>query len=474
MTQVPIWTAFDAAEATGGEISSGWTADGVSIDSRTLEPRDLFLAIEGPNADGHDFAAAALEAGAAAVVIRRKPKGLPAKAPLLQVKDTQEALWGLARAARARSDARIVGVTGSVGKTGVKDALTTVLAEQQPVHATTANLNNQWGVPLTLARMPPDSGFGVIEMGMSSAGEIGPLSRLVRPHVVIITTIAAAHLEFFDSVAAIAEAKAEIFEGMEAGTAVLNRDNPFYAVLAVAAMAAGVKKVIGFGAHPEAAARVIELVAGPGGSRVRAEIGGRAMAYRIGLPGRHWVMNSLAVLAAVDALGADIERAAVALEHLKPPKGRGQRHRIAFGDGWFELIDDSYNASPASVRAALDALGKAEPAAGGRRIAVLGDMLELGAQSDRLHAALANAVAAHRIDRVYTAGTHMDRLHQSLPRARRGAHAPDSAALAPLVAADVRAGDVVMVKGSLGSRMALVVETLSEMETEAPRAANSE
>ncbi|MDJ0948244.1 MAG: UDP-N-acetylmuramoyl-tripeptide--D-alanyl-D-alanine ligase [Alphaproteobacteria bacterium] len=472
MIRKALWTAEEAADATDGQASGDWTATGVSIDSRTADAGDLFVALAGPNFDGHDYAAAALAAGCAAAMVTHRPADMPREAPILEVADTAEALYALARVARKRTKARIAGVTGSVGKTGVKDALAAVLSEQGATHATTGNLNNQWGVPLTLARMPIDAAYGVIEMGMNRPGEIRALSRLALPDAAIITTVAPAHLEFFDSVAGIAEAKAEIFEGLRGGVAILNRDNPFFAMLSVAASSAGAKKVIGFGAHPEAKARLLDMVAGPDGSRVRAVVCGTELRYQVAIPGRHWVMNSLAVLAAVDAMGADLKAAAETLGTLSAPSGRGARRRICFDGGSFELIDDSYNASPASVRAALETLATAEPGNGGRRIAVLGDMLELGERAAELHAGL--AAAALGLDRVYTAGPQMARLHEALPEDVRGAHGTDSAAIAAVVATEVRSGDVVMVKGSLGSRMRLVVEALAQLEAEPRRVVNGE
>ncbi len=472
MNRGALWTAEEAAQATGGTARGAWTATGVSIDSRTSEPGDLFVAVVGPNFDGHDFVAPALEAGCTAAMVARRPADLPDDAPLLEVADTDEGLNALAVAARARSQAQVAGVTGSVGKTGVKEALAVVLGEQSPTHATTGNLNNQWGVPLTLARMPRDTAYAIIEMGMSGPGEIAALSRLVRPHAGIITTIAPAHLEFFDSIADIAEAKAEIFEGLSGGVAILNRDNPFFAVLSESATLAGAREVIGFGAHPDAEARLLDLVTGPDGSRVSAMICGTELGYKIAIPGRHWVMNSLAVLATAHALGADLDAAAETMSTLSAPDGRGAKRHVDTGAGGFDLIDDSYNASPASVRAALDTLSSAQPGSGGRRIAVLGDMLELGDLSEQLHAGLADAASG--VDRVYTAGPHMARLHEALAEELRGAHGTDSSAIVPIVVSEVRAGDVVLVKGSLGSRMALVVEALLQLESEPPRAVNSE
>jgi len=327
-------------------------------------------------------------------------------------------------------------------------------------------------VPLSLARMPAETTFGVFELGMNSPGEIGPLSSLVRPDVSIITTIAPAHTEFFDSLGAVADAKAEIFEGMVGGTVVLNRDNPFFAVLAVAAHGRAVDKVIGFGAHPDASARLLDAALDERGSDVTAEFDGRRVSYRVAQPGRHWVINSLAVLAAADALGADLARAAARLAELPASKGRGAAIRVPYHDGEIVVIDDSYNASPASMRAAFDTLGRFTPAGDGRRIAALGDMLELGAESAQLHAGLADALLACGADLVFTAGPDMAHLDAALPKARRGAHAADSAALVPVLLNALRPGDVITVKGSLGSRMALVVEALAGLASDPPAAVN--
>ena len=457
-----LWTAQAAAAATGGRASRAWTADGVSIDSRSLARGDLFVALVGPNADGHDHVAAALAAGAAAAVVQRRPKGLPADAPLLEVADTFEALNALAAAARRRAAARIVAVTGSVGKTGTKEALRLVLGRQAPTAASLGNLNNHWGAPLSLARMAPDAAYGVFELGMNHPGEIAPLSRLVRPHVALITTIAPAHTAFFRSLDEVADAKAEIFEGVAPdGTALLNRDNGWFDRLAEAARRRGIGRILGFGRSRDAEARVLEAELGAEGSRVAAEIDGRRLAYRIGAPGPHWVVNSVAVLAAVAALGADLAAAAEALADMEAPAGRGRRCRLGPEGRSFELIDESYNASPEAMRAAFAVLQLAEPAPGGRRIAVLGDMLELGDDAPALHAGLAGDLAARGVDRVYAAGPAMAALFAALPPAARGAHAPDTAALAPLVAASVQPGDVVLVKGSLGMNMARIVAALA-------------
>jgi UDP-N-acetylmuramoyl-tripeptide--D-alanyl-D-alanine ligase len=320
--------------------------------------------------------------------------------------------------------------------------------------------------------MAPDTVYGVFEMGMNHPGELTPLSTLVRPDVAVITTIAPAHTEFFAAIGEIADAKAEIFNGMRGGTAVLNRDNAYFATLAVAAFGRSLDRIVGFGAHPDATARVESWTASAEGSIVNAAISGHRLTYRVAQPGRHWVINSLAVLAAVDALGADVAAAAAALSELPATKGRGERHQIAYHGGEFMLIDDSYNASPASMRAAFEILSISGPGHGGRRIAVLGDMLELGPNADELHAGLAHALLASGVDLVFTTGRHMKHLHEALPRDRRGGHAPSAEALAPLVISAVRPGDVVTVKGSFGSRMGVIVTALKTIDSAPPRAAN--
>ncbi len=462
-----LWHSEDVCAATGGRLLAGdgaWTASGVSIDSRTCAAGDLFIAISGDRFDGHEFVADAIAAGASAAIVSRMPDDAKAGHELVQVDDTMTALEALGRVGRDRTDARIVAVTGSVGKTGTKEALTLAFGALGPTHATQGNLNNHIGVPLTLARLPRDSEFAVIEMGMNHAGEISGLSRLARPDVAIITTIAAVHLEFFDSVASIADAKAEIFDGMTSGgTAVLNRDNIYFAVLAARAWGHGLEHVRGFGAHPEADARLSASSLSESGSDITAAIGDRIVRYRLNVPGRHWVHNSLAVLASVQALGGDLDRAAAALEDLSAPRGRGARFDVVLGGGVLTVIDDSYNASPASMRAAIAVLASSRPGSGARRIAVLGDMLELGHTAPQLHAALAGDLQGHNIDLVFCAGEHMAALDSALPADLRGGHAETSEELAEEVAGAVRPGDIVMVKGSLGSRMAVIVDALKSL-----------
>jgi len=457
-----LWTAQDAAAATNGRNSGGaWQATGVSIDSRTVAAGDLFVALAGPKFDGHDFVAGALARGGAAAVVAKQPPKLEADAKLLLVADTQAALEALGRAARARAQGRVIAITGSVGKTGTKEALKTVLARQARAFASSGSLNNHWGVPLSLSRMPADSDYGIFELGMNHPGEIDALTGMVRPHVAVITTIEPAHLGFFPSVEAIADAKAEIFRGVErGGAAILNRDNPHYARLAKAAQDCGITRIIGFGTHREAAVRLAHYQLRDNGSTVSATVMGEVIDYSVGIAGQHWIMNSLAVLAAVHAAGGDTKMAASALASLAPLAGRGERHRVTVSSGSFTLIDESYNASPASMRAAFAVLGSTQPEAGGRRIAVLGDMLELGTESQSLHASLAQPLVEAGTDLVFTLGNEMRALDDALPAARRGGHADNVGALAGLLGERLHAGDIVTVKGSHGSKLYELVATL--------------
>ncbi len=464
----PLWTSDELAAATGGASARTWSATGVSIDSRTVASGDLFVALTGPNFDGHDFVAEAVEKGAAGALVSRAPRGISAEAPLVIVADTQKALEDLGRAARARAQATVVGITGSVGKTGTKEALRRAFERQGRTMASAGSLNNQFGVPLSLARMPRETNFGVFEMGMNHPGEIDRLTRLVRPDIAIVTTIEPVHLGFFASVEAIADAKAEIFNGMgPRGAAVLNRDNPYYALLSDAARAHGIQRILGFGLHVEAGVRLVDCHLHATASAVTAAVMGEIVDYCVAIPGRHWVMNSLAVLAAVKAAGGDVGAAAAALGTIEPMEGRGRRHRIELpAGGAAELIDESYNASPASIRAALDVLAANEPGMGGRRIAVLGDMLELGADSRRLHRELAGPVGDAHVDLVFAVGQDMRALYDALPKGKRGGFTATAADMAELLPLRLNAGDVITIKGSYGSRMREIVARLL-----APRAA---
>ncbi len=468
----PLWTAAEAAAASGGQSSGDWSVTGVSIDSRTVAPGDLFVALRGDKFDGHRFVGEAMAKGARAALVSRGADMVGAPAALLEVDDSLDGLTALARAARARSPARIIAITGSSGKTGVKDALAAVLSAQGMTTACRDSLNNQIGVPLSLARLPRDAQYGIFELGMNHAGELTPLTALVRPHVALITNVGQSHIEFFSSVREIARAKAEIFSGLEAGgTAVLNRDDAFYQLLEQAALEAGAT-IHGFGRAPEAHTRLVDFTLHADGSRVEANIAGHSLDYELRLPGRHWVFNSLAVLAAVQEVGGDPSAAAQALGRVMPGAGRGERHKISLPGLCFQLIDDSYNANPASMKAALAVLGAVQPGPQGRRIAVLGDMLELGDGAAEAHAALLGPVVANRVDLVFAVGNFTERLFALLEDNRRGGAGQTADQVAPMVAAAIRSGDVVLVKGSAGSRMARIVHALRAMDMPQPRAAN--
>jgi len=460
-----LWTSEELVSATGGWQDGGFAGavTGISIDSRTVAPGDLFVAIKGDVHDGHEFVAAALKRGAVAAVVSRPDDAMRAAGPLVIVEEPLKALERLGKVARNRATARIVGVTGSVGKTTTKEALRLALAPSGLTHASAASYNNHWGVPLTLARMPRETAFGVFEIGMNHAGEITPLTLMVRPHVAVITNIAESHLGYFSSLAAIADAKAEIFLGVEpGGAAVINRDSDFFARLADAARAAGIERVHSFGESEEADVRLVKAKLHAECSCVSAIVFGEEVSYKLGAPGKHVAINSLAVLAAAKLLGADLARAALALGQMQPPKGRGGRLRLAVGGGSITVIDESYNANPTSVRAALALLAQTEPGEGGRRIAVLGDMLELGERSAELHAGLAPAVVAAGTDALYACGPNMAHLWDALPGSRRAMRTDTAAELAAPLLSDLRRGDVVMVKGSLGSRMGPLVEAIRE------------
>jgi len=459
-----LWTAGQAMAATGGVAQDDWHVEGISIDSRMIEPGDMFVAIRGPRFDGHDFTADAIAAGATVSMVDHHPGAVPTDAPLLEVKDTTLALEDMARAARQRTSARVIAVTGSVGKTGTKEGIRLALEDQGPTVASLGSLNNHWGVPLSLARLPADTAFGVFEIGMNHPDEITPLSQMVRPDVAVITNVEAVHSAFFDSVEQIADAKAEIFDGMGAdGIAVLNRDNEQFDRLRKAAIATGLKTIIGFGIHPEAEVLAVDVRTDGQGSDIKAMINGVEIEYRLGVPGRHWVNNSLAILAAVNAAGADIRIAAQALGGMTGLKGRGQRHTVEIPGGTFVVIDESYNASPVSMNAALEVLGQIQPDGGGRRIAVLGDMLELGTDWEAKHAGLVEILIAQKINLVFTAGQYMDALWDVLPKSMRGANDFSALNLGPKVTAMVRPGDVVVVKGSHGSNTGPIVEALLDM-----------
>ena len=468
----PLWSAAQAAQATGGELHGDWRADGISIDSRTLVPGDLFVALKGPHHDGHDHVRQALDAHAAAAMVECAADIANAQAPLLIVPDSLEGLTALAKAARARSAARIVAVTGSVGKTGSKELIARALAVSGSVSLSAGNLNNYIGAPLSLARLPADAAFGVFELGMNQPGEIAPLSRLARPHVVLVTNVEAVHTEFFDHVDGVAEAKAEIFAGLEPGAvAVLNRDNEYFDFLEARARAAGAARIIAFGSGDGCEARLLAWASDREGGQVEAEICGVRCSYRLALSGEHWALNSVAALATAVAAGAPLKEAAAALVLHQAPPGRGARHRFAVPGGEYELIDETYNASPVAVGAAIRNMKNIPPASGARRIAVLGDMLELGASAVEAHAALAPELEEAGVDLVFTVGRLMSHLYAALPNRMRAGQAETSNELLPALRAALRPGDVVLIKGSLGVNMRPLVDALKHAAESAPATA---
>jgi UDP-N-acetylmuramoyl-tripeptide--D-alanyl-D-alanine ligase len=447
-----LWTSHDLVAATGGTVTEPFPANGLSIDTRAITPGDMFIALQGENGDGHAFVAEAMAKGASGAMVHRP---LPASLPLLQVDDTLAALARLGSFARARFAGRVIAVTGSVGKTTTKEMLRTVLSACGSTHAAVASYNNHWGLPLTLACTPQDARFCVAEIGMNHAGEIAPLARLAQPHVAVITAVEKAHIGHLGSIDAIADEKAAIMQGLvPAGTAVLPADSPLLDRLRNAVPHGA--QIRCFGESASADARLLELHPDSEGSMIFAQLGNEAVRFRLNAPGRHMAMNALAALAAAAALDVPAAQAAGALETFSPIVGRGARCILALPGGTALLLDESYNGNAASIRAALAVL-HLQPAR--RRIAVLGDMLELGDEGPAEHAGLAPAVAASA-DLVFTCGKLMRHLFESVPESLRGSHAPDSAALAPLVAAALAPGDAVLVKGSLGSRMKLVVSAL--------------
>lgn len=460
-----LWTSHEIARATGGTSSADFSAGGVAFDSREIGAGDLFIAMKGEATDGHRFVQQAFARGAAGAIVEHAVEG-----PHVLVEDSIEALNALGVAARARTAAKIAGVTGSVGKTGTKEALFQALDRSAPgfAHRSVKSYNNHTGVPLSLARMPADTRFGVFEMGMNHAGELSALTRLVRPHVALVTAIAPAHQEFFASVEAIADAKGEIFEGLEpGGTAIVPFDSPYRdRLIAAAKPYAGT--ILTFGSGAGADVRAVEAVPSErGGTLVNARLPGAELCFTISQPGAHWVSNALAVIAAVDALGGDLAVAGLALADMAGLKGRGARHNVAWppngaGDsprtgtvpGGILLIDESYNANPASMAATLAQLG-AEPA--GRRIAVLGSMRELGGDTAKFHAELAESLEQANVDFALLVGEEMRALE---PRGDF-AHAPDAATALEILKEKLRPGDAVLVKGSNSLGLGRVVEALA-------------
>jgi len=455
-----LWTGKALAEACGGKLSGDFEASGVSIDTRSLTPGDLFVALTDQR-DGHDFVKAAFAAGAAGALVTHRPDGVREDAPLVIVADVLSALEQIARAARARTGAKVVAVTGSVGKTGTKEMLRTALGGQGRVHAAEKSYNNHWGVPLTLARMPADTDFAVLEIGMNAPGEIGPLSKLAQPDVAVITTVAPVHMAAFKNVRGIAKAKAEIFEGLKAGgTAVLNREDKTYPMVSRRARKVDATQ-IRFGVdagRPEYKLWLATVSADQ--TKISMRRHGKKLNFTLGAAGRHLAMNAMATLAAVEGLGGDVDAAAKALADWSVPEGRGARWLVETPSGTITLIDESYNANPTSMAAALEVLKAAD---GTRKLAILGDMLELGPDEAAIHAALADQVKG--IDTVHSSGPLMESLHKALGQTQKGAWYPSSDALVADIKSLVQGGDAVMVKGSLGARMGQVVAAVKALGT---------
>ena len=462
-----LWTVDDLLAATRGRPlgSLPHEISGISIDSRSLKPGDAFFAIKGDRVDGHDFASAAMAAGAGLLVVAEEK--LPALGrlamPMIVVSDVLAALAAVGVAARARCKAKVIAVTGSAGKTTTKEALRLALSPSGKVHASDRSYNNHWGVPLSLARLPADADYAVFEIGMNHAGEIRPLVKMVRPHIAMVTLIAAAHLGHFKNLNEIADAKAEIFEGVEnGGHALINRDDERWKLLEKKAGQAGVEQIHGFGEHTRAEYKIVGFKPVDTGSEFTARMSGRDFAVAVGAPGRHMAQNALSVLAAAHLAGADVEKAVAALAELKAETGRGRIQRLKHPRGKFTLIDESYNANPASMRAAITLLAQMPVGHSGRRIAVLGDMLELGVHSETLHADLAEPLQEAGIDRVFLAGPEMAALNDKLRETAKVDYQPTVEALLPQVVSAARPGDVLMVKSSNGIGFARIVKALVE------------
>ena len=488
-----LWTQDTAAQATGGKTQGTWQVSRVEIDSRRIGVGDLFVALKGDNFDGHDYIAEALAKGAVAALVNRIPPGLE-KIPFLMVEDTLEGLEALGRAARAQSRAKFIGVTGSVGKTSAKEMLRLALSAHGKTYATSGNYNNHIGTPLNLANLPPDTEFAVLEMGMNHAGEISHLTKMVQPHLAAITTIEAVHMEFFGSLEAIADAKAEIFltspspcrgEGRGGGNtgeispvatpsltfpptgggdryAILNRDNPQYGRLAKRAAECGIKHIVTFGSHEKSDCRLIDYRGGATGCSISASIHGKHMQYTLKAIGKHWAYTSLLTLAVTHALGLNDEKTTAALTQFGELDGRGRIIKIRVSSGGEALvIDDSYNASPAAMRAAFAKTQEVWESGSrkGRKFAALGNMLELGRDSIALHTGLAADLDV--FDGVFTAGELMKHLQDLLPSGKRAGHVTQAMQLLPLLEKKLRADDVLLIKGSHGSKMYELAKALS-------------
>jgi len=460
-----MWNSEDVVKATGGRATKSFKATGISMDSRTVQPGEIFIAISGKVFNGHNFVEKALEDGAAAAIVKEGFE-LETDRPLVYVKDIDKALEDLGRYSRNRTKAKIIAVTGSAGKTGTKELLSIALGASGKAYASKKSFNNAIGVPFSLANMPLDTEYGIFEIGMNHKGEIEKLVADVRPHLAIITTVEPVHIEFFENEEGIADAKAEIFSAIEGDAiAVLNLDNPHFQRLKEKAIAQGVKTIYSFGEDEDADCRMKDCSLGGDYVKVTANVMGYNAKYRVNIPGKHIAQNSLSVLTTVKALGADLDKAIKALKKSEPVVGRGSRTKIKIKKGEPDIlvIDESYNANPSSMRAAFNVFEMVEPEKGGRRIAVLGDMLELGKDGVQMHIDLANPLLKAKTDLVFCCGPLMEAMFNVLPDAWHGGWSNNSQDLAKMLAKEVKPGDVILVKGSAGSKMSYVIQALQEM-----------
>jgi UDP-N-acetylmuramoyl-tripeptide--D-alanyl-D-alanine ligase len=451
----PLWTSEALAWATGGVASASFAAEGVAFDSREVGPNDLFIALKGESTDGHRFLDGAFAQGAAGAITSE-----PTDHPHILVKDTTRALNALGVASRARTAAKIVGVTGSVGKTGVKEALSAALVrgKRGPVHRSVKSYNNHTGVPLSLARMPAECAFGVFEMGMNHAGELAELTQLVRPNVALITTVAAVHLEYFANVEAIADAKGEIFQGLEpGGTAIIPFDSPHRDRL-IGHAKPYAANILTFGREDGADVRLLDAIAVEAGTMMSVALPDAELSFTLSQPGDHWVSNALGILAAVSALGGDLAAAGLALADLESIAGRGARHTIRVGGGEALLIDESYNANPTSMAATLNVFGKVDAT---RRIAVLGAMGELGPQSAALHSGLAEPIIAAKVDIAVLVGAGIKPLAEALEGKIKTVHCDTAGAARDLLEKLIEPGDAILIKGSNAVGLVQIVASLT-------------
>lgn len=459
-----LWNSKEINAALNLSDSAAWMASGVSIDSRKIAKGDIFIAIVGPKFDGNQFTNNALEKGAAAAIVNYIPRNLRRKRPILIVKNTSLALKKIGEAARKRTRAKIITITGSVGKTTTKELLREILEKEGSTTATIGNLNNQLGLPLSLSRMPKKSDFGIFELGMNKPGEISSLTKITKPDIAIITNIEKAHLKFFKNLRGIALEKSEIFNGMEGGIGILNRDSKFYGLLKKEAIKNKIQRIVTFGEHKSSDVRLRRYTLKSQSSECVTTVGKKKITYDLRSTGKHWIINSLIILATALALKLNPENIAKRLEKTKPITGRGKKYNIKLKNLNFTLLDDSYNACPASMKAGIQVLDNMKPKANGRCIAILGDMLELGKESNEMHLNLRNNLIGSNIDLVFTSGKYMKNLYKVLPKKMRGAHNNNPQELARILAPKIRKNDIIFVKGSNGTKMFKIVETLKSIK----------